>query len=175
MANIPDIIKEDARIIFRNFGGNRDKYNPAGQRNFGLIISPADAEALIEEGWHIKYLKPREEGDEPQPYLPVKVSYAKKPPVIYLVTESRGKRKKTALGEDDIKILDNAEFKNIDLDISPYPWTFIGKNGMESGITAYLKTGYFTIVSDVFADKYDSEDLVWPNRDEEDEDEIPFS
>ena len=169
MAKIPNITKEDARIIFRNFEGRGDKFNPAGKRNFGLILNPEDAAALEEEGWHIKYLNPRDEDEEPQPYLKVNVSYAKRPPVIYLVTESRGKIKKTLLGEDEIKILDNAEFKNIDLDISPYNWTIQSKNGSESGITAYLKTGYFTIVSDVFADKYDEDNYV------AEPDEIPFS
>ena len=169
MERVPDIIKENARIIFRNFEGRSDKYNPAGKRNFGLIINPEDAEALIEEGWHIKYLNPRDEDEEPQPYLKVNVSFSKKPPVIYLVTEVRGKVKKTLLGENDIKLLDNAEFKNIDLDISPYNWTIERKDSVESGITAYLKTGYFTIESDVFADKYEDDNMAI------EPDEIPFS
>ena len=34
------IFVENARIIFRNFSGEERKFNPAGNRNFGLRLTP---------------------------------------------------------------------------------------------------------------------------------------
>ena len=150
MAKTKNICIEDAKIIFRNFKGKGDKFNPEGRRTFGVIIDNDAAADLAEEGWHIKYLKPRDDDEEPQAYLPVRVSYKNTPPSIYLVT----KRKKTAMTEENIGTLDNAELENVDLVISPYHWEIEGRNGVESGITAYLKSGYFKIVEDAFYEKY---------------------
>lgn len=173
MAKTKNIALENAKIIFRNFAGKQDRFTPAGRRNFGVLIDNEIAEDLIDEGWHIKYLKPREEGEEPQAYLPVRVSYAVSAPAIYMVT----KNKKTLLSEAQVSLLDNAEFENVDIVISPYYWTIPGKNGEdEHGITAYLKSGYFTIVTDAFYDKYakfDEGNIKDPDA-TTDADEIPF-
>lgn len=171
MAKVKNIVVENAKIIFRNFAGKGDRFNPQGRRNFGVLIDADAAEELAEEGWHIKYLKAREEGEQPQAYLPVRVSYAVTPPAVYMVT----KKKKTLLSEENVSTLDNADIENADLVISPYFWTMPGKNGEESGITAYLKTGYFTIVEDAFYDKYSKyDDPIVPPVDTDDI-EIPFS
>jgi len=165
MAKVKNIVMEGARIIFRNFSGKGDKFNPQGRRTFGLIIDREDAPALEEEGWHIKYLNQREDEDSPQPYLPVRVNYSTSAPAVYLVT----RKKKTLLTEENINMLDNAELENVDVVISPYHWSM--PNG-DSGITAYLKTGYFKIVEDAFYDKYSSYDDPAAATEEED---IPFT
>ena len=61
MARVKNIALEGAKIIFRNFAGKGDKFNPSGRRNFGVLIDNETAEDLIEEGWHVKWLKAREE------------------------------------------------------------------------------------------------------------------
>ena len=147
---------ENARIFWKNFSGRGGQYNSEGSRNFCVEINPEDAEAMRADGWNIKYSKPREEGDEPTPYIQVSVAYGLYPPKIYLVTE----KNKTLLDEDTVGELDRAEIENVDLIISPYYWTVNGK----SGIKAYCKTLYATIVED-FGGRYSHFD---------EEEDLPF-
>lgn len=152
-----NLMIENAHLIFRNFKGEAGKYNPAGNRNFCVLLEDETAHRLEDDGWNIRWLKPRSEEDDPQAYLQVKVKYGVRPPKIVMITG----RKKTILDEDSINVLDWAELENVDLIINPYHWEMNGK----SGTTAYLKTAYITIVQDEFESKY--EDLA------EDSD-IPF-
>lgn len=142
---------ENAKIIFRNFSGKADKFNPmGGNRQFCLIIEDPDfAKQLEEDGWNIKYLRPRDEDEEPQPYLPVKVKYANRPPHIYLCTSNN----KTLLNEETVGSLDYADISNVDLIVTPYQYS-VQVTG-KSGVAAYVKTMYVTVVEDEFAAKYE--------------------
>ena len=138
---------ENARILFRNFSGEASKYNRRGDRNFCVILDPETASMLKNDGWTIRYLKPRDPDDIPQPYMQVKVSFENIPPQVILVT----RKNKKALDESNIEMLDWAELDRVDLIIRPYNWSVEGK----SGVKGYLKTGYFTIVEDEFASRYE--------------------
>lgn len=145
-----NITIENAKIAFKNFSGKEGKFNPAGRRNFCVILDEEPKELvdkLIEDGWNIRWLNPKDEDDIPVPYIQVAINYDYMPPKIYMVT----KKKKTLLDEEDINMLDWAELENVDLVIRPYNWEVNGKDGVK----AYLKTAYFTIVEDEFADKYE--------------------
>lgn len=146
------LVMEGAQIIFRNFMGKEGQYNAEGDRNFCLLLEPDVAEAMAKDGWNIKTLRPREEDDEPQPYIQVSIKYRGRngapvrPPSVHMIT-SRGR---TPLTEDEIEVLDWVDIANTDLIIRPYEWSFGGK----SGTKAYLKALYITIQEDALQLKY---------------------
>lgn len=111
-----------------------------------IIEDPRIVEQLRTNGWNVKQTKPRNNEDEPDFYVPVTVRYDNYPPQVYLVT----KNNKTILDEESVGDLDFAEIQNTDLVVTPSFWE---KNG-KSGLKAYLKTMYATIVEDELADKY---------------------
>ena len=149
----------NAKIIFRNFSGKGSKYNRDGSRNFAIFLNnEKDVETLRADGWDIKKMKPKEGvvDEEDKYYLPVSVSFNNTPPNVFMITGN----KKVQLNEDTISNLDYSEIENADLILTPYNWEVNGK----TGVRAYLKTAYISIVQDEFASKYNFDF----------DDEVPF-
>lgn len=144
---------EGVRLVFRNFTGKESEFNREGDRNFGVILPNEQvAEAMLRDGWNVKYLKPSEEekeegAEQGPPWLPVKVGYGKgRPPKIVQIT-SRGK---TNLTEETVDGLDWAEITNVDLMVRPYFWEVRG----DTGISAYVQTMFVSIEEDPLEAKY---------------------
>lgn len=145
---------DDARIIYRNFSGVGGKFNREGDRNFAVVIPDQEAaDALIKEGWNVKIKPPREDGDSPFMYLPIKVKFNERGPACYLVTGTRMNR----LDEHTVSCLDDVDISSVDMDVRPYDWNVNGKDGR----TAYLQSIKVTQQIDRFA--------------AEQEDELPFN
>lgn len=141
----------DARIIYRNFRGEASKFNRAGDRNFAVIIPDQEsADILIDDGWNVKIKPPREDGDTPFMYLPVKVKFNENGPAAYL--QSGNNRRK--LDEDMIACLDEVDIDSVSMDIRPYDWEVNGKQGR----SAYLQAILVTQKIDRFAASYNEED-----------------
>lgn len=142
------VLMEEVRIVFRNFAGREGQFNREGDRNFAVLLDDDVAERMAKDGWNVKWLRPREEDEEPheQAYLQVSVSYKGRPPRIVMVT-SRGR---TNLSEDEVEILDWADIEQVDLIVRPYDWSVGGK----TGIKAYLQSMFVTIREDALELKY---------------------
>ena len=139
---------DSARIMFRNFEGKPGQFNAAGQRNFHVLLTQELEQALVADGFNVKYLKPREEGETPQAHLKINVKMDSNiPPKIFIVT-SKGRRQLT---EDMLQMVDWADFANIDLIFSRY------KRDWPDGrttVTAYLQTFFGTIREDELELRY---------------------
>lgn len=155
---------EGAKLIFRNFQGKKTQYNEEGRRTFGVFLDDDLAEALIEDGWKVRYLRPKEDDPEQhrQAWLSVRVKFSPYPPIVTLIT-SKGKKKLT---EETIDQLDWSIITNCDLIIRPYNYPETPTR--PAGVAAYLKAMYITLAEDEFAQKYaDLEDLDAVEEDEE--------
>ena len=149
-----DILQiDDARIIYRNFAGRGDKYNREGDRNFAVVIPDEEmADELTNLGWNVKIKPPREDGDTPFMFLPVKVKFNDRDPNVYLKTGNVQNK----LDEESVGLLDNIDIISVDLDIRPFDWDVNGKQGR----TAYLKS--IRVIQDV--DRFAGDDGNFPRE-----------
>lgn len=149
-----DILQiDDARIIYRNFAGRGDKYNREGDRNFAIVIPDEEmANELTNLGWNVKIKPPREDGDTPFMFLPVKVKFNDRGPNVYLKTGDVQNK----LDEESVGLLDNIDIIGVDLDIRPFDWDVNGKQGR----TAYLQS--IRVVQDI--DRFAGDDGNFPRE-----------
>lgn len=147
-----ELVFENTRIMFRNFSGEEGRYNRQGDRNFCVPIEDEDLAAkLIEDGWNVRILRPRDENDSPLHYIQVSVSYKTGAPRVFLVNGTS----KTPLDDSTISILDDVEIESCDIIIRPYNWKIESRGNIDSGVKAYLKTMYVVVKPDPFSSKYD--------------------
>lgn len=137
---------EDARVLFRNFSGRETQYNREGDRNFTVALDPAVVEQMLNDGWNVRELAPKDEGDDATPVIEVSVGFKFKPPKIMVITSTG----KTMLDEGAVDILDDADVTMIDFIARGYEWDVNGKTGTK----AYLQSMYVTINEDPLQRKY---------------------
>jgi len=152
---IDDLEIENASIKwgFSHFDGREDTFNDEGDHNFTVIIdSEEEAQRLMAEGWNIRTMEGREEGDPPEYLLKVKISYRfEAPPIFFL----KGTRRFRA-DEADLADIKRATVQQIDVIITPKPWV----HGRDTGVSAYVKEMYVKINESRFAQQYaDYEDV----------------
>lgn len=143
ITNAPrDILQIDnARIVYRNFAGEGSKFNREGDRNFAIVIEDEEtADMLAQNGWNVKNKPPRDEEDTPFMFLPVKVKFNDRGPVVYLKS---GNADPVKLDEENIGCIDEIDILSVNLDIRPYDWEVNGKTGR----TAYLQS--MLVIQDV--------------------------
>ena len=147
---VSNITIEGAKLIFRNFSGKVTEFNKNGNMSFSVLLDDDLAAQLENDGWNVKYRKPREDDPDQyrQPFLPVKIKFGMYPPTVVIIT-SRGKKR---LDENTIGQLDWVRIQNADVQIRPF--TYPAMQGRPEGISAYLKTLYVTIIEDPLDTKY---------------------
>lgn len=162
---------DNARIIWPNFSGRKEKYNRNGNREFNLVIANQEiADAMVNDkneygvGWNVKVRPPRDEDDSPLLFMKVSVKFNSRGPAVYLKTGKKTNR----LNENTIGMLDDIDIASVDLDIRPYD------GRMDDGTpfrSAYLQSIWVTQNVDRFAARYAEEEF--PADDPEDG-EAPF-
>lgn len=146
MSEAKTFMVEGAQLLFRNFSGKESQYNRAGDRNFAVVLDPDSAQRMLADGWNVKFLDARDEGDAPQAYIQVSVGYKTKPPRVVMISSTG----RTILDEGEVDLLDWVEIENADLIARAYTWEVNGK----TGIKAYLQSLYITIREDALERKY---------------------
>ena len=148
------LIVDDGRIVFRNFEGREDKFNRKGDRNFALVIPTEEmAQALTDKGWNVKIRDNREDGGDLFMYLPVKVKFNDRGPVVYLNTNGRV----NMLDEESVGMIDSIDIATVSMDIRPYDWSLASG---KSGRSAYLERIDVVQELDRFAARYAEDDVL---------------
>ena len=149
--DVKTFMVEDARLVFRNFSGKEGQYNREGDRNFSVILDREAADEMLADGWNVKFLASREDGEPDTPYIQVAVNFSNRPPRVVMITSTA----RTHLNEDSVAVLDWADIKVCDLIARAYDWTVNGK----SGTKAYLQSMFITIEEDELERKYALQDV----------------
>lgn len=159
---------EDAKIWSLNFSGAAGRYNNLGDRNFCVDIPPEFGRILQEEGWNVKWHKARDDEEDPNAFIQVKVNYnvtnPRFRPRIYIL---KSDNKKELLNEKTVSAVDDYDIEFVDLEIRPRSWTL--ESG-KSGIKAYLSEAYIKIAESMFSRKYSD----YNDTENVDDDDMPF-
>lgn len=157
---------DDSRIIFRNFSGAPSQYNREGDRNFAVVIPDNEtAEMLQGEGWNVRIKPPRNDGDDPFMYLPVKVKFNDYGPTIIMQTGDS----KNYLNEDSVHRLDQVDIISVDMDLRPYDWEVNGNTGR----SAYLQKLWVRQNLDRFEKRMTEE--YYPGDEYAEQEDLPFA
>lgn len=165
------LLVEGAEIRWRNFTGEVRRYNNEGKRNFCLFLPEETAMKILADGWPVKMLEPREEGEERKYFVKVNIKLGgKRPPTIVMITH----RGRTELPDEIVQTLDYVWIKNVDLVVRSHDWSFDGN----SGTNVYLNAIYVTLEENphevLLEERYGDIPVVDLTDDVEQPEETPF-
>lgn len=141
------VLLENVKITLKNFAGLPDKFNPRGDRTFAVLLDDDIAADMERDGWLVKQFRQRDPDEPAQCFIKVRVHFGRKIPRVVMVT-SRGRT--TLTDAEDLKLLDWADIRTVDLILRPNDWEMDGKSGRK----AYLKSMFATIEEDALERKY---------------------
>lgn len=167
---------QGARIIFRDFSGEKNQYN--NDRTFCVVLEEELAQRMKEDGWKVRFLEPRNEDETGLYFIQVKVNLESKikPQIMMITKDKHGRPVKNELTAETIHLLDFARFENVDVKFRPYNYDVRGI----SGVKAYLSCLWVTIAEDELEAKYKDVPYAGEGEDEGDagfgeEEGLPFN
>lgn len=147
MSRIQNFRIEGAEILrgqFRNFAGAPDKYNKdGGKRYFNVIVDDEMAQDLAEDGWGVKILEPREDGDVARHYLKVNVKCNDRTEINRI---TRGR--KMRLNEDTLEMLDTDRIEFADMTVRAYEYEPGKISAWLDALNAYVATSNLGVRED---------------------------
>lgn len=157
----------EAPLIYKHFNGAENPKNRDGDRNFGLILTPEQAEQLASADYNVKTRKALEANDEyperpEQHFIICKLGYNSKiapPRVVMISCVTPTSCKRNELLENQVSLLDTANTVKADCKVGPYDWG----DEADGGRTAYANSLFVTVNLDPVEAKYD--DIPWADSD----------
>lgn len=120
------------RGVWRNFVGQNGDYG------FTVFLPESLYNDMAEEGWYVKH-KEKYAGDQREFSLDVSFRFDKYPPKITVITNDGATM---IMSEDNISLLQTADFERVDLVVRPYNWQKDGNSGVSAKVetmTVWLK------------------------------------
>ena len=136
-------IEERPRILFRDFTGEKNRFND--ERSFTILLEDELYNELLSDGWPVRVTVPKTEDQYPLNVLRVTVGF-KVPPKIVLIQGNT----KIKVDEENIATLNYAHIVDAKMVIRPREYDVNGKKG----IKPYLKEMWVTAQEDEFEEMY---------------------
>lgn len=117
-----NVVVKNACIMFTNFAGEKDRFN-MGKPQFNLVLTEEAARDLQADGWNVRIMPAREEGESPTYMTNINVAFSddgRRNPTIKLYSSLDGKRVCRRLSAETIGILDDIRLERINLRIGSF-------------------------------------------------------
>ena len=157
-----NVVVKNACIMFTNFAGEKDRFN-MGKPQFNLVLTEEAARELQADGWNIRIMPAREEGESPTYMTNINVAFSddgRRNPTIKLYSSLDGKRVCRRLSAETIGILDDIRLERINLRIGSFNY-----DGDKYTMKGYLRElqavqkAEQTSFDDDYADYQDNDDV----------------
>lgn len=157
-----NVIVKNACIMFTNFAGEKDRFN-MGKPQFNLVLTEEAARDLQADGWNVRIMPAREEGESPTYMTNINVAFSddgRRNPTIKLYSSLDGKRVCRRLSAETIGILDDIRLERINLRIGSFNY-----DGDKYTMKGYLhelqavQKAEQTSFDDDYADYQDNDDV----------------